>query len=357
MGPFGDLIAAIAATVIALIALLIVGGRLHRDRGLRGDFVVYFGAGAIAAMVCAAMNIVEALGGGAVAAAVGNATNVLAPIALWAGARRVNRRPAIGALSGAAVTLLMLAITFVVPLDSATLIKTALIAVFGILAAVELRRRPLGGLPGARTMSAALALFAAYNAARLVIAAAAGMHSTLWDTLASAQITSLVSAATIVVVSVGALVLGRRLLDDPEPGTRTHARRSFREDAVAQLTQHPLVAVRVGLPDLDLVRAAHGHARSDALLEQVTDAARTHLPGGTAAVVSRDTVGALVPELAEADWRELRRTLTEALRDDDIGDPEVRWARATITTPEELDAFFRPGAGRVRGETLAARRR
>lgn len=341
MGPFGDLIVSIAASAISVAALLVVGGRLRRDRGLRGDFVTYFGVGALAALVCAVMNILEATGGGAVAAAVGNATNILAPAALWAGARRINGRSAIGALSGVASALGMLAVTFVIPLDSATLVKTAGIALFSALAGAEILRAPARTFPGARSIGVALELFAGYNVWRLGVAGFAGMRSELWDTAASANLTSLVSAVTIVAVSVGALVMGRRLVDDPAPGSRLYARRRFAEEGAELRRRHPtLVGLTLRLPELDLVRAAHGSAHADRMLAALADAAGESLPDGIAGVLSRDEVGALAPDITDEAREEIRRRLADWAQAEDTAPPELRMTRQKVSTPDELETFM-----------------
>jgi hypothetical protein len=339
--PFSDLIVAIGASVIAVAALLVVGGRLTRDRGVRGDFVAYFGAGALAAMICAAMNIVEGVGGGAVAAAVGNATNVIAPAALWAGARRVNGRSAIGALTAAACGLLVLAVTFVVPLDAATLIKTAAIAVFCALAAVELRRAPMRTLAGSATIAVALGAFAVYNAWRLIVAATAGPFTTLWNTTASAGITSVASAVTIIAVSVGALRLGRRLLDDPAPGTRTHARQVFRDATAALLAVHPSVTVlRLRLPDLDLIRAAHGSEHAERMLAALADAARAAVPDAVAGVLSRDAIAVTAAAMPEDAAARVRQGFAQALSALGGSAPETQASRSVLTSVADLETLF-----------------
>ena len=142
-------------------------GRPEDDRGgPRAEMVRYFGGAAIAALLCGAMNVLETAGGGDTAAAIGNATNLAAVGLIWAGARRLNHRRAVGAVSTAAGAVLMLGFTFLIPLDDATLLKTAGLTVFGALSALELSRRPLGALSGARVLSWTLGAYAAWAADR-----------------------------------------------------------------------------------------------------------------------------------------------------------------------------------------------
>jgi len=298
-----DLIAAIAAAGVAVTVLFLAHGRHGDDRGgPRAELVRYFGAAALAALACAVLNILEEIGGGAFAAAVGNATNVFAPGLAWAGVRRLNARPAIGAVSAGAGAILMLAATFVLPLDDATLLKTAGIAAFAILAAVELRRRPVATIEGSCLMAWALGLFAAYNIGRLVVAAAMGMDSPLWRNAASSELTSVVSALAIVVVAAGAVQMGRQLDDDPAPGTRAHDRGALRRDAVQLLGGGAgMNAVVVRVPELDLIRAAHSSERAEQLLSAVVAAARDALPGVAAGVPARDTVFLLLPADVDTD--------------------------------------------------------
>ncbi len=338
-----DLYASIAAAVLALGALLTVRGRLTRERGLRGELVAYFGVAAVAALVCAVMNIFELAGGGPISAAVGNATNVLAPGILWAGARRVNGRSRIGILSAVAASLLILAITFVVTADAATLLKTAAIAAFCVLGATEMRVGRLRQLPGTLTMAIALLVFAAYNLARIVLAATAGIGSWAWNTFASAEFTSLASAGVILAVGIGAVRTGRRLLDDPEPGTRAHARRRFRDDAESMLAAHRhVVGVRVQIRDLPLIRAAHGAAHADAVLAAVERAAREALPGAATGILARDTVGALAAE-ADADLeRALRERFAALARGTGVDADDLRITRGGVDV-SGVDAFFAAG--------------
>lgn len=307
-----DLIAAIVAASVGVTILFLAHGRHGDDRGgPRAELVRYFGVAALAAVACAFLNILEETGGGTFAAAVGNATNVFAPGMAWAGIRRLNARRAIGAVSAGAGGILMLGVTFLVPLDDATLVKTAGIAAFCVLAAIELRRRPVAEIGGALLMAWALSVFAAYNLGRLVIAAASGMHSPAWERLVSAETTSIVSALTIAVVAAGAVMMGRQLDDDPAPGTRAHDRGALRRDALDLLRGHAgLDAVVIRVPELDLIRAAHSADRAEQLLSAVVDAARTALPGVAAGVPARDSVFLLLP--VDVDAIEVERSVRRA---------------------------------------------
>ena len=133
-----DLLAAIAVASVTGAALFLAHGRHGDDRGgPRAELVRYLGVASIAALACAVANVSEVAGGGTFAAAVGNATNVVTVGLAWAGARRLNARRAIGAATTGAAGILMLGVTFMIPLDDATLLKTAGMAVFAALAAVE----------------------------------------------------------------------------------------------------------------------------------------------------------------------------------------------------------------------------
>ncbi|MGP3535830.1 hypothetical protein ACTU3I_13610 [Microbacterium sp. RD1] len=342
MTGVSDLLASIAASLLAVAGLIAVRARLRRDRGLRGELVTYFGGATLAAIVCAVMNMLEVVGGGSVPAAVGNATNVLAPALLWTGARRLNGRAVVGTVTASASALLMCAVTFVVPLDGATLLKTGGIVVFSALTALEVRRAALGGMPGTRVIAAAMWSFAAFNAARILVAATAGMHSDVWNTFVSAEITSIVSAAVILLVGFGAVRLGRHLLDDPEPGTRAHAREQFRVAADALLTAHPsVVGLRVRIPELDLIRVAHGAQRADATVAALVEAARSGLPGAVTGLLSRDTVGAILPDADDDVAGAVRARFARAVTTAGIDDvPELRIYRTGIAEAGQLEAFF-----------------
>lgn len=292
-----DLFAAIAAAVVAVAVLFLAHGRHGDDRGgPRAELVRYFGAAALAALACALLNVLEETGGGTFAAAVGNATNVLAPGLAWAGMRRLNARPAIGAISAGAGAILMLAVTYVVSLDEAILLKTAAIAAFSALTAFEARRRPVSAIAGTVLLTWTMGAFAAYNIGRLVLAGTAGMYSPLWQKMGSAEITSVVSALAITVVTAATVQMGRQLDDDPAPGTRAHDRGALRRDAAALLrAQTGVDVVVVRLPELDLIRAAHSSDRAEQMLSSLVAAARAVLPGVAAGIPARDTVFLLLP--------------------------------------------------------------
>ncbi|KTR93841.1 hypothetical protein NS220_11100 [Microbacterium testaceum] len=307
-----DLVAAIAAASVAVTVLFLAHGRHGDDRGgPRAELVRYFGIAALAALACAVLNLLEEAGGGAFAAAAGNATNVLAPALAWAGMRRLNARRAIGAVSAGAGAILMLAATYVVSLDEATLLKTAAIALFSAFTAMEARRRPVDAVAGTPLLAWTMGAFAAYNAGRVVVACTAGMHSPLWERTASAEITSMVSALTIIVVAAATVQMGRQLDDDPAPGTRAHDRGALRRDAEDLLRTHAGVDVLiVRLPELDLIRTAHSSERAEQMLASLVEAIRTALPGGAAGVPARDTVFLLLPVGFVVD--DVERTVSEA---------------------------------------------
>lgn len=301
-----DLIAAIAAATVAMTVLFLAHGRHGDDRGgPRAELVRYFGIAALAALACAFLNVLEEMGGGTFAAAVGNATNVFAPALAWAGLRRLNARPAIGAITAGAGAILMLGMTYVMPLDDATLWKTAGIAVFSALAAMEARRPPISAIRGTALLAGTLGVFAAYNVSRLVVAGATGINSPLWENVSSSQLTSVLSALTICAATVATVQMGRQLDDDPAPGTRAHDRGALRREAHDLLERYAAIdVVVVRIPELDLVRAAHSSGRAEQMITALVDAAREALPAAGAGVPARDTVFFLLPagtEIAEVE--------------------------------------------------------
>lgn len=357
---FFDLLAAVAAAGIAVFAVVAVLGRGSLRRGgQRGDLVRLSAVSGAAALVCAVMNILEVTGGGVVAVAVGNATNVFAPAMLWATARRLNARREIGVVSAGAASILMLAVSFVVSADDGILIKTAVIAVFCVLLGVEARRPALRACAGSGLLAVSIFAFAAFNVSRLAVALGAGMHSWAWNTFASAQVTSIASAAVILLMSVSLVRIGRDLGDDPEPGTRAYGWSVLRRDAASLLSEHPaLVGLSIDVPELDLIRTAHGTDRADTVIETLVAATRAALPGSVAGVRTRDTVVALLP--ADTD----RAGLAQAVRDDfahripqtgydDV--PDVRITHRGVASVAALDAFL--DAGRVRRRTAMRGRR
>ncbi|KQM39921.1 hypothetical protein SAMN04487788_2749 [Microbacterium testaceum StLB037] len=296
------LLASIAAAGVALTMLFLAHGRPDDDRGgERADMVRYFGMSAIAALVCGAMNVMETAWDSVAAAAAGNATNIVAVGLLWAGARRLNGRRAIGAVSTGAGGILLFGLTFLVPLDDATLLKTAGLVVFSALCALECARPPVGQLGGARLLSWTLSLYAAYNLARLTVAAAFGMGPLLRPGPVSAETTAAVSAVAIALVSVGAVWVGRQLDDDPAPGTRAFARGALRRETSRLLSEHAIIrATLVRVPEIDLIRAAHSGERGETMLRTVADAAMDAVPGAVTGMPARDTVFVVAPAATDA---------------------------------------------------------
>lgn len=352
-----DLLAAIAAASVAGAALFLAHGRHGDDRGgPRAELVRYMGVAALAALACSLANVIEASGGGTFSAAVGNATNVVTVGLAWAGARRLNSRRAIGAVTTGAAGILMLAVTFVVPLDDATLIKTAGLAIFAALAAVEFARRPLSELSGASVLVLTLSVFGAYNLYRVVLGVTAGMSSALWEHTASTQITTILSALAIVAMGYGSVRLGRELDDDPAPGTRAHDRRNLRRTAGDMLRAHGSINVLiVRIPEIDLIRAAHRSERADEMITVLVDAAHEALPDASAGVPARDTVFVLrdssVPR-TEAE-SEVRRAFAGHMPLIDYTDtPDLVFEHHPVSDVDDLSLLMesrrlRPGSGVV----------
>lgn len=286
------LFASVVAAILALTTLALLYRRSRSDSGgPRADLVRYCGMAAVAALTCGALNIVESAGGGTAAAAGGNATNLVAIGLVWAGARRLNTRPAIGAISTGAGGILMFGLTYLVPLDDATVLKTAGLAVFSALGALEFSRRPLGELQGARLMAWTLGVYAVYSVARLAVVAAAGMDPLFGRGPVSAETTAAVSAVAIALVSLAAVRVGRQLDDAPVPGTRAHDRGSLRREAAALLAHGAIAQVTiVRVPELDLIRAAHSSERAETMMRVLVDAADEALPRAATGIPARDTV-------------------------------------------------------------------
>lgn len=350
-----DLLAAIAAAAVAGAALFLAHGRHGDDRGgPRAELVRYMGVAALAALACALANVVEIVGGGTFAAAVGNATNVVAVGLAWSGARRLNARRAIGAATTAAGGILMLGLTFVMPLDDATLVKTGAIAVLSALAAAEFSRRPLSELAGSRVLVVTLVAFGSYNLYRLVVASLTGMPSELWQHTASAQVTTVLSALAIVGMGYGSVRLGRELDDDPTPGTRAHDRGALRAAAGDLLRSGGRIGVMiVRIPEIDLIRAAHSSERAEEIVMVLADAAKETMPGSSPGVPARDTVFIVHPKSAPRPGAEddLRHAFAGHMPLIDYSDvPDLSFEHHAVRDLHDLSLLMesrrlRPGSG------------
>ena len=352
---FLALLASIAAAGLALTMLFLAHGRPEDDRGgPRADMVRYSGGAAIAALLCGAMNILETAGGGDTAAAIGNATNLVAVGLIWAGARRLNRRRAIGAVSTAAGAVLMLGFTFLIPLDDATLLKTAGLTVFGALSALELARRPLGALSGARVLSWTLGVYAAYNLSRLIVVGVAGVGPLIGRGPVSAETTAAVSAVAIVLVSVSVVRLGPHRAAAPAPGPPAPAGGGLRRAAARmRATRQRVRATLVRVPEIDLIRAAHSAERADMILRAVSAALEDSLEDAACGMPGRDTVFAIAP--AASDTAELERDVRVAfarrMPEIDYADvPDLTFEHRLVADVDELSLLMDARRPRPRQE-------
>ncbi|MDQ1137942.1 hypothetical protein QE410_002741 [Microbacterium sp. SORGH_AS 1204] len=343
------LLSAITAAGVGLAILFLAHGRHEDDRGgARAEMVRYFGMAAIAALLCGAMNVLEAAGGGRAAAAGGNATNVMAVGLLWAGARRVNHRRAVGAIGIVAVGIFLLGLTFLIPLVDATVLKTAGLVVFAVLGALECTRRPFAALPGRGLLVWSMALYAAYNAARLVVALAAGSKALTGPGAVSAETTALVSAVVIAVAAAGTVRIGRQLDDRPSPGTPAHDRGALRRETARLIEAHGGASVTlIRLPDIDLIRTAHSVAQGKRLLDAAAGAVDDALPHVVTGQPSRDIV--FVVASAETDTTVMESSVRRAfarrmplLEYDDV--PTLAFEHSLVRTVDAMSALM--GTGR-----------
>ncbi|MDQ1082957.1 MULTISPECIES: hypothetical protein [Microbacterium] len=346
------LFSAITAAGVALAILLLAYGRPEDDRGgARAEMVRYFGMAAFAALLCGAMNALETAGGGVAAAASGNATNVMSVGLLWAGARHLNHRRAVGAIGIAAVGIFLLGLTFLIPLENATLLKTAGLGVFAVMGALECARRPLGDLRGSRLLAWTLGLYAAYNLTRLIVVAVVGTAPLLEPGPISAEATALVSAVTIALVSIGTVRVGRQLDDRPSPGTRAHDRGVLRRETARLIGAHGSARITlVQLPELDLIRTAHSVAHGREMLRAAAGAVDDALPEVVTGLPGRDTVFAVSPVSVETDWIEsaVRRAFARRMPSLDCVDvPDLLFEHRVIRSVDPLSSLMRTARQRV----------
>lgn len=339
------LLCSITAAGIAAAILYLAHGRPDDDRGgARAEMVRYFGVAAIAALLCGAMNVFEATGGGTAAAAGGNATNVMAAGLLWAGARRLNHRRTVGAIGIVSVGVFLLGLTFLIPLEDATVLKTAGLFAFAVLGALECARRPFGALPGASLLVGSLALYAAYNVVRIVVALTTGALSLTQPGVVSPEATALVSAGVIVAVTVGSVRVGRQLDDRPSPGTPAHDRGALRRETARLIEAHDGAnATLIRLPEIHLIRTAHSARQGRLLLEAVADAVDDALPEAVTGLPSRDTVFVISPAAIDTTAMEssVRRAFARRMLSLDYDDvPVLAFEHSCVQTVDALSALM-----------------
>jgi hypothetical protein len=340
------LVSTIVAAGLALTVLLLAHRRRDDDRGgARADMVRYFGMAAVAAMLCGAMNVLESAGGGTAAAAGGNAANVMAAGLVWAGARRLNHRRTVGVIGIVAGGIFMLGLTFLVPLEDATLLKTLGLAFFALLGSAECARRPLGGLRGALVLTWALGVYAAYNVVRLGVVAAVGTAPLIEPGPLSAEATAIVSAVAIAFTAVGAVRIGRQLDDRPSPGTRAHDRGALRRETARVIAAHGSARVtRVRVPELDLIRTAHSIARGQEMLRAAAAAVGDALPDGATGIPVRDTVFAVSSAEQTTDAAEAAVSRAWARRVLHLGQndvPDLCFEHSIVTSIDGLSALMK----------------
>ena len=348
-----DAVGAVAAVAIIATTLFVVrhAGMVGRE-ATRRDLLGYSGVAALSALVSGVGYIAEwGSTTSTTTLAIANAAMVFTPAMVWAAARRINGRPIADIIPAAGLCMVVGALTFVTPGRSAA-VKMIFIAVFCVVACVETRRTPLRDLPGSGIVATTTLAYAVYSTMRFTGALVLGSDSPTWIALFSSAATTLVSAVALAALTVAVFRMARALDDVPVAVTKVRRRATLRAEGLRMLRESgPLAAWTLCSTDDDLIRAAYGPDRAEAVAAAMEESARRTLPGAVIRRLSQRGVVALVPARnvppgAEERIRRVFAALSPHIAHGDL--PDLRATRRSIRAGHELSRFIagRPGSAR-----------
>jgi hypothetical protein len=344
-----DAVGALAALAMIAIAVFVVrrAGMAGRE-ATRRDVLGYSGVGVLSALTSGIAYTAAAGSNSDATLAVANGAMVFTPAMVWAAARRINGRPITDIVPAAGLALVVAALTFVTPGQSAA-VKVIFTAVFCAVACVETRRAPLRHMPGADIVAATTLAYGVYSAARLAGAVTLGLASPTWVALFSRTAATLVSMAALAALAIAVFRMAQALDDVPVAVTKARRRAALRGEGLRMLRESgPVAAVSLCSTDDELIRAAYGPDRADAVIAAIAEAARRALPGSARGRLSARGVVVLVParSIPPAAEDRIRRSfaaLSPRIAHGDL--PDLHVATRSIHGASELSRFLaeRPG--------------
>ncbi|WP_460776066.1 hypothetical protein [Microbacterium sp. GXF7504] len=341
-----ELSALLTVCLLATGAVLALRTDGLRDRGPRGVLLRYAAVGGVAGMLCALMTLAEERGGTVLALALANGAMVFAPAVLWVALRRLNGRSR-AAMAGA--LLLSGSVAATAPLlggAGSGVAKSIALTVVCVLAAVEAWTQPVSRLVGARAVQAVAVGYGLYSALRVVAVSCIG-DDAVRPGGALSPVSTLVSVAAVALLSLG---IGRMAADLGRAGGAGHARirdvsalRAWVRERFA--AGEPVTLVTLSLPDLPLIRIAHGPVRAASVEDALCRAVREVAPE-TVPVAALPGGVVLVPLLPTEDNARqgmlLRRRFEEStplVAYEDL--PEIAVSRAEPGDEAAFEAYLR----------------
>jgi hypothetical protein len=327
----------VAVAVLLCLVLLPEPGKSEREQMLDG-LVRYSIVAALCAVLSGLMYFAFATADARTSLAIADATMVLAPAMLWTALRRVHS----SAVKGVAVALLGGIVTFVstlvAPVDPASVVKLGLVAAFCVLILVESRRDELARTRASAAFTAVGAMYGAYALARAAIGATLGVSSELYVRAFSTPIATGVSVIAIAGAATGVWMLRRELGPRRVERPAADAVEAIGGELLRQ--NHPVISYLVELPELALIRIAHGAPVASEIAAAVAAAIATARPD---ALVARSRIGDAF--LVIEPWRRGAPSAIPAIRAayeanapvlEEGEAPELIVARRSLTTPAQL---------------------
>ncbi|MFT4212585.1 MAG: hypothetical protein QM626_12035, partial [Microbacterium sp.] len=267
------------------VCLLVAGGILTarhgaiRDEGPRGALLRPVAVAAITALLCAVMYLADYNGASGLPLVIANGSMVLAPAMIWVAMSRAGGRSPLAVVVALSLTAVAAAATALAPGVVAGAVKVGALLVVCALAAAETCRSPVAGLRGARLIRAVMIGYAAFCALRMAISAAFGFAPAYAAWGAMTQLTTLLGVLAVVLSGAGTWLMAAHLGD--ADAHRAPGRDEIREWVRTRLEAgEPVVLFTLSLPDLPLIRAAHGAARAESIQAALRRAAVDVAPAG-----------------------------------------------------------------------------
>lgn len=357
MGAFGVTVLVVVALAAVAGLLVLRHGAIHAD-GPRGTLLRHMAVAGIAAALCAVMYLADYGGASRVTLAIANGAMVCAPALIWVALTRVNERAPAAVYTAIGLSAVTGLSTPFTDLAVSATIKVAALLLVCALGGIETFTAPVSTLHGVRVVRVVMFGYAVFCSLRLSAAAVLGYGSAFVPWGLVTQITTVLGILCIVAIGVGSWRMAASLERDAPPQLGAAEVRRWAQAQWSAGTE--VTACILSLPDLALIRAAHGAARAESVEDALWRAARDTAPvGSPVARVGRGRFVAALPRAAAQPRLagELRRRfdeLTPLVAYEDL--PEIQIEQFEVTDVSGIDALLaRRGTGRQRSRVHIAR--
>jgi hypothetical protein len=269
--------------IVLVVCMLVLPSSMtkKRDSGGIGTLVRFAAVAALLAVLSGLMYVAYAATGTLISLVLGNATMVLAPAMLWWGLRMLNGTAAIVGVVSLIACLVAVGSTLIAPGWIASGIKVLLLACLCLLIGLETRRKPLSARRAAAPLAVVSVLYAVYCIGRLIVALVVGQSSELFTRAFGTEATTMVSGAVMIGFAVAVILLQFELA----PARSISSSTTNVEQLGRALIEHgqSLTTYTMQLPELRLIRAAHGPEQARSVREALVAAIGASLPGAVLA--------------------------------------------------------------------------